>query len=84
MTGCTGAVTGRPRTLYSSPYSYTNRSITQLTIQLQNEIKTKVTKEKTGMVWPRELNNVPSHESIFLIDFILYLCRSGWFVLVWR
>jgi hypothetical protein len=26
----------------------------------------------------------PSHEYIFLIDFILYLCRSGWSVLVWR
>jgi hypothetical protein len=26
----------------------------------------------------------PSHEYIFLIDFILYLCRSGWTVLVWR
>jgi hypothetical protein len=25
----------------------------------------------------------PSHEYIFLIDFILYLCRSGWSVLVW-
>jgi hypothetical protein len=22
--------------------------------------------------------NVPSHESFFLIDSILYLCRSGW------
>jgi hypothetical protein len=26
----------------------------------------------------------PSHEYIFLIDFILYICRSGWSVLVWR
>jgi hypothetical protein len=26
----------------------------------------------------------PSHVCIFLIDFILYLCRSGWSVLVWR
>jgi hypothetical protein len=26
----------------------------------------------------------PTHEYIFLIDFILHLCRSGWFVLVWR
>jgi hypothetical protein len=25
-----------------------------------------------------------SHEYIFLIDFILYLCRSDWSVLVWR
>jgi hypothetical protein len=27
---------------------------------------------------------LPSHEYIFLIDIILYLCRYGWFVLVWR
>jgi hypothetical protein len=26
----------------------------------------------------------PSHEYIFLIDFILYFCRFGWFILVWR
>jgi hypothetical protein len=26
----------------------------------------------------------PSHEFIFLIDFILYSCRSGWSVLVSR
>jgi hypothetical protein len=26
----------------------------------------------------------PSHEHIFLIGFILHLCRSGWSVLVWR
>jgi hypothetical protein len=25
-----------------------------------------------------------SHEYIFLIDVMLYLCRSGWSVLVWR
>jgi hypothetical protein len=47
-------------------------------------IKSKFVMSPHGGGWDCHRCTLLSHEYIFLNDIILYLCRSGWSVLVWR
>jgi signal transduction histidine kinase len=51
---------------------------------LRNHVDSTLTVTDMAMMDKFKMDQVLRHEYILLIDFILYLCRSGWSVLVWR